>query len=114
MKEVKHSNSMYPPENAEEFSPRFFFSSILIFQKYVRHRISTGRQSRETSKKTSTKNALSDTPLHPSQNDAPVGGESDLDHDASMNISIGDVLRGAEKVNTGPSMSSQASTAVSM
>ena len=33
---------------------------------------SSSSYSRETSKKTSTKNALSDTPLHPSQNDAPV------------------------------------------
>ena len=74
---------------------------------------SSSSYSWETLKKTSTKNAPSDTPLHLNQNDVPVGGESELDHDASMDISTGDVLRGAEKVNTGPSMSSQASTAVS-
>ena len=30
MKEVRRSNSMYPPENAEEFSSRFFFSVIFF------------------------------------------------------------------------------------
>ena len=50
VKEVRRSNSMYPPENAEEFSSRFFFSVIFIFNKNVRHRRSRGKQWREKSK----------------------------------------------------------------